>query len=413
VGRIWNAIIGKEETVVQPQLTTIDTPLLSLNTVGGYGALMSVDYAACEQTKARSLASLPITVVKDGRERVPNHPLVKLLNGMPNEDMTAIDFLNWHRLRCDTFGTAYWRIEWYKNEIQHIYPVTCSVYRDYDRSRPEGRRTVYSLGGDQYTPAGNYFYDEIVAVKTNITKNGTQGVSLAKLAAEEIGLSVDLELFYKSMLKNGNHHFGHVELPPGKINKEQADDLKRAVDAKTGVNNAGKTPIFSQGAKWVTDTMSMKDASLIEQQEWVLDQVCRATNVPPWKVYKTTGTTYSSSQQMNIDYVTDTMIPDVRAIEQAFTPIFEARGESNHALKFNLRGLMRGDDASRSAYYREMVYSGTYTRADVREFEDMNPIEGLEKPLLPLNYGTVEPDGNVTVYSNNTKQPADGNQQKG
>ena len=26
----------------------------------GYGALMSIDFAACEQTKARSMASLPV-----------------------------------------------------------------------------------------------------------------------------------------------------------------------------------------------------------------------------------------------------------------------------------------------------------------------------------------------------------------
>lgn len=397
----------------EPQVVHVGSPAwYSFGAVEGYGALMSVDYASCEQTKARSLSSLPVSVVRYGsrRDSLPDHPLAVLLSGMVNEEMTAGDLLNWHRLRCDTFGNAYWRIEWYKDEIVAIWPVLCGVFHDFKRDRPAGRRTVYELAGDKYNPAGRYFSEEIVNIKTHVTKDGMKGHSLAKLAAEQIGLSVDLERFYSSMLRNGNHHFGHVEIPEKNLRDEQMNDLKRAIESKQGVSNAGKPPIFSAGAKWVTDQQSMKDASLIEQQGWVLRQVCRACNVPPWKVYDQVGTTYAGSQQANIDYVTDTILPDARAIEQAFAPVFAARNETKCALKFNMRGLMRGDDASRSQYYREMIYGGTYTRGDVRELEDMNPIEGLDKPMFPLNYGTVESDGSVTVYTKDTTEPADGNQ---
>ena len=42
----------------EPDIVRIDVPFYPLGmTAVGYGALMSVDYAACEQTKARSLAS--------------------------------------------------------------------------------------------------------------------------------------------------------------------------------------------------------------------------------------------------------------------------------------------------------------------------------------------------------------------
>ena len=396
-----------EPTIVQ--VGAWFNPLLDVAT--GYGALMSVDYAACEQTKARSLASLPVSVVSKGahREKV-DHPIAELLNGMANEEMTGTDLLNWHRLRCDTFGNSYWRIEWWKDRIVAIWPMKGSVMHRFVPENPRGRRTVYDFGGDEYTKAGRYFGDEVVNIKTHLTKDGMDGVSLAKVAAEQIGLSVDLERFYKSMLKNGNHHFGHVEIPEKNIPPSAMDDLRAAIDAKSGVGNAGKAPIFGYGAKWVNDGQNMRDASLLEQQQWILHQVCRACNVPPWKVYSQEGVTYSGSQQANIDYVTETIVPDVRAIEKAFTPIFWARNERDLQLKLDVRGLMRGDDQARSQYYREMTYAGNYTRADVRELEDMPPIEGLDKPLFPLNYGTVEADGSVTVYGNDAKEPADGNQ---
>ena len=90
-----------EPTEEEPTIVRVNAPFYPLEaSAAGYGALMSVDYAACEQTKARSLASLPVSVIRNGanREKV-DHPIARLLNGMANEEMTGADLLNWHRLR--------------------------------------------------------------------------------------------------------------------------------------------------------------------------------------------------------------------------------------------------------------------------------------------------------------------------
>ena len=42
--------------------------------------------------------------------------------------------------------------------------------------------------------------------------------------------------------------------------------LRAAVDAKSGVTEAGRAPIFGYGAKWVTDQQTMKDASVIDRK---------------------------------------------------------------------------------------------------------------------------------------------------
>ena len=183
---------------------------------------------------------------------------------------------------------------------------------------------------------------------------------------------------------------------------------------KSGITEAGRAPIFGYGAKWVADQQTMKDASVIEQQKWVLHQVCRACNVPPWKVYDGDQTTYAGGQQSNIDYVTDTIVPDVRCIEIALQPVLASCGLPNAQAKFRVQGLMRGDDATRTQYYREMGYLGAITREDVRDLEDFDPIDGIDLPLFPLNYGTVNPDGTVNVFnaSNQEKptEPGDGSQ---
>lgn len=401
-----------------PNVVRVEVPGGILQSPQGYGALMSVDYAACVQTKARSMASLPATVVverRSGRENLTSHPLSKLLNGMANEEMSIAALMAWTVLRRDTFGNAYWFVEWSKGKPVALWPITASVTHDYKRDNPPGYRTRYHVApGDDHVPPGAYFSNEVVNIHTSITKDGIKGYSLARLAAEEIGLSVDLERFYRAMLTNGNHHLGHVE-SPDKLSPQQVELIKNAMKDKAGAGRAGEPPIFTAGAKWVVDQQTMKDASLIEQQKWVLHQVCRACNVPPWKVYDSEQTTYAGGQQSSIDYVTDTIVPEVRPIELALQPVLEACGLRNAQVKFKIQGLMRGDDASRSQFYREMAYMGAFTRADIRDFEDMEPIGGIDKPLFPLNYGTVEPDGSVSVFNaqnqERPKVPGDGSQQ--
>ena len=420
MGRFYNMWYKRGEEPDLSDVVRVNLPPGFAPTPAGYGALMSIDYAACEQTKARSMASLPFSVVnhrRSGSERLNNHALVKLLNGMPNEEMTAPALMAWTVLRRDTFGNAYWFIEWDRGRIEAIWPITAAVSHSYNPAAPKGRRTTYTVAaGDKHVPAGTYFTDEVVNISTHVTKDGIRGYSLAKMAAEEIGLSLDLERFYRSMLRNGNHHLGHVELPEGNAINDQKklDALRRAVDMKSGVDEAGRAPIFGYGAKWVADQQTMKDASVIEQQKWVLHQVCRACNVPPWKVYDGDQTTYAGGQQSSIDYVTDTIIPDVRQIEMALVPVLRACGLPNAQAKFRTQGLMRGDDAARTQYYREMGYLGAITRHDVRDLEDFDPIDGIDLPLFPLNYGTVNPDGTVNVFnaSNQEKptEPGDGSQ---
>ena len=384
-----------------------------------YSALYSIAYMACEQTKARSLGSLPACVYRKtpgGNEPLYGHPLTRLLSRMPNDLMSATDLMHWTSVRTDTFGNSYWYIEWLRGEPVAIWPITSQVEIDYNRHAMPGQRVRYAVYEDSTlegkgitVPAGNYFPGEVVHFRTAITHDGIYGRSLAEYAANEIGLSVDLERFYSAMLRNGNHHLGHVETPD-KLNPEQVKLVQAALEDKAGAGNAGRPPIFTAGAKWVTDAQTMKDASVIEQQQWVLQQVCRATCVPPQKVYDLSGQTYSNAESARVDYATDTIMPEAGAIEDALTSVLDAMGDSDCYVKFDADGLMRGDKAAQGQWYREMTYMGAMTRNEVRAKEGLNPIEGLGKPLVPVNYGLVEEDGSVTVLSSSANEPADGMQ---
>jgi hypothetical protein len=54
-------------------------------------------------------------------------------------------------------------------------------------------------------------------------------------------------------------------------------------------------------------------------------------------------------------------------------------------IEFDFANLMRGDAASRSAYYQSGIQNGWLTRNEARVAENLNPIAGLDQPLRPLN----------------------------
>src|SRR5438094_54937 len=49
--------------------------------------------------------------------------------------------------------------------------------------------------------------------------------------------------------------------------------------------------------------------------------------------------------------------------------------------------LLRGDMAARAAFYSRGILDGWLVRNEAREMEDLDPIEGLDLPLRPLNMG--------------------------
>jgi hypothetical protein len=67
-----------------------------------------------------------------------------------------------------------------------------------------------------------------------------------------------------------------------------------------------------------------------------------------------------------------------------------------YRLRFNLSGLLRGDYKTRTEGMAALVNAGIMKRNEARGYEDMNPENGLDLPILNLGYGTVDSAGVVT-----------------
>ncbi len=58
--------------------------------------------------------------------------------------------------------------------------------------------------------------------------------------------------------------------------------------------------------------------------------------------------------------------------------------------EFDVRGALRADAAGRSAFYTSMAQLGVFSVNEIRGLENLNPVEGGDIRVVPLNFQTLE-----------------------
>lgn len=356
--------------------------------------LRSTAALACLIVRAETHSALPVDVFrKEGRYRyaTDDDAVARLLSVAPNDLMNAGEFWRWEDMREDIYGNAYARIVWRGYEPVEIWPLFGESPRlVWDKAT---RRAVYAYDGDEYTPADAYPARDILHFKGPVLKSPMEGKSVVELASESIGISIASEQFFARLLSNGNHFPGYLETE-NDLKPEDMKAISESLRGFAGVLQAGVIRIFDRGLKYKQNPMSIKDMDLTPQMRWQLQQICSVFRVPLAMVQDLTHGTYTNSEQQDLWLAKHTITPMCVNKERVVRhKLFERKPD--HYMKFNLSGLLRGDSKSRAEAHKLLVDAGIKVRNEARTDEDMNPIEGLDAPVLALNYGTVDEGGTV------------------
>lgn len=370
-------------------------------------ALASVAVAACVEVRAETFSALPGGVYrKSGRTRepLPDHEVARLLFDRPNDIMTSGELLRWKQIRSDISGNAHLRIIWRNGRPMELWPL----YNSPPEIKIKNGKIAYRYVGDEINPAGDYSAKDILHFKGPFLKNPFEGASPIDLIKDTIGLSIATEQFFGRFLNNGTHFPTYLETD----NSLTPDDVKAiAASLKTtaGVLGAGTTRIFDRGLKVKQNAMSLRDADLSTQMRWYLEQICRIYRVPLPVVQDWTHGTYTNSEQAGLWLGQHTILPIAIDTERVVRKLF-TQGEDNHYVKFNLDAILRGDFTTRTQGYNTMINAGVISRNEARAFEDLDPYEGGDEFLVPLNMtiasavGQQEPTAPPT---STTEQPRD------
>jgi HK97 family phage portal protein len=190
---------------------------------------------------------------------------------------------------------------------------------------------------------------------------------------------------------------------PNVLRPDQRADASEAIKKLSGAVHAGDPVILEAGMEVIPVGINPDDAQLLESRGFGVEEVCRWFRVPPWMVGHTEKSTSwgTGIEQQMIGFLTFTLGPWLRRIEQAISKdLLRPAERSRYYPKFAVEGLLRADSAARSTFYAAMVNNGIFTRDEVRELEDREPMGGnaavltVQTALAPLDtLGKVDDAG--------------------
>lgn len=290
-------------------------------------------------------------------------------------------------------GNAF--IRKYRNPAGKIVNMVVLNPVDVEIKRNGLGRVIYNVKGEDKALTN----DEVIFIPDVVRPGHLRGVSRVEALKENFGLSLALEKYAAKFFGSGTQTSGVIEVP-GNLTSEQAKMMQDAFDSRhKGWNKAHKTAIISGGAVYKPTNVPNDQAQFLDSRRMAVEDVARAFNIPPHLLGLPGTNTYSSVEQNNIAFVTHTLRPIAQKIEGALTTLLaEETGYEAAFFKFSLDGLLRADVNARTSAYSTMLQAGVYTINDVRNFEDLRPIQDpsadtVRVPLASVNVDAAELSG--------------------
>ena len=350
------------------------------------GAMRLAAVYACVRVLAETVASLPLVVYERldrGKERAVEHPLYRLLHDAPNPVMTAFEWRETLMGHLALWGNAYCEIEYDGGgRPLALWPLRPDGVEDIRRGS-QGLTYVYRLpDGKQVV-----FPGERVFHVRGLSPDGIRGYSpIADFARRLVKMGLAVQEFGDNFFANGARPGGVLQ-HPGKLSDEAYDNLRSSWAGRhEGLSNAHRVAILEEGMTFQAVGTPPEEAQFLESMKMNRAQIASIFRVPPHMIGDLERATFSNIEQQSIEFKTYTMEPWLVRWQQAINTRLMVEGERDtYFAEFVTDALLRGDTASRYAAHAIARQNGWMSANDIREIENMNPIDGGDVYLIPLN----------------------------
>lgn len=342
-----------------------------------------------------TIGALPLHLMqRKGKSKniLDNRRLYRVMHDQWNPFMTAMAGRECLMAHVLTWGNGYAEIV--RNgygEVIELWPIAP------DRVTPSMERgsVVYEIRMDGQ-PNLTLPRERILHVP-GLGYDGFMGYSVIAMARKSIGLGMAMETFGSLYFGKGTHPSAVITHP------QQLKDPKAfrtaVSEVYAGLGNSNQLMVLEDGMKIEKVGIPPEDSQFLESRQFQIPEVARWFNLPPHKLKDLTRSSFSNIESEQTSFYVDSILPWLVRLEanynmQLLTPSDKnLSGYGRIYFKHNAEGILRGDTASRAAFYGAMLDRGVYSINEVREKEDMDPIPGGDVHLVPLNFTTLENAG--------------------
>lgn len=349
-------------------------------TVNEYTAMQMTAVYSCIRILSETVASLPLHVYmyddSGGKQKHIKHPLYRLLHDEPNPEMSSFTFRETLMSHLLLWGNAYSQvIRNARGDVVALYPL---IPNKMTVDRDCNGHLVYLYqhnSGDTYEQKQIKLSPHDVLHIPGLGFDGIVGYSPITLAKNAIGLAIATEEYGSKFFANGAAPSGVLEYPGTIKDPQRIKDSWNS--AYQGSANAHRVAILEEGLKYTPIGIAPDQAQFLETRKFQINEIARIFRVPPHMIGDLDKSSFNNIEQQSLEFVKYSIDPWVVRWEQAmFRVLLSDREKDTMFIKFNVDGLLRGAYKERMDGYSIGIQNGFMSPNDVRELEDMNPIEG-------------------------------------
>ncbi|MDP2505392.1 phage portal protein [Oceanobacter sp. 3_MG-2023] len=363
---------------------------------------------ACVRLLSGTIASLPGHVYErngQNKDLAKNHPAQKLLHDEPNAMITSVVFWECVLNHMLLDGNHYSLIRRNRNgQVLELIPLAPWRVEPDDVNGRLQYAVVFDDGSYQV-----FDQDDILHIP-NIGWNGKKGLSaLRSVMLNSVGGALAADRYSASFFANDATPRGYIRFDQP-LKESQAEVIRKYwFDHHQNPDKRHLPAFIPQGGEFKEITMSAEDAQLLQTRSFQVADIARIFGVPPHLVgHIEKSTSWGSGiEQQNLGLLIYTVRVLLYKIEQEVNR--KVIRSDRYFFRFNIDGLLRGDIKTRYEAYKTALggnqMPGFFTINEVRELEDMAPVDGGDVLYKPVTAGDSSSTGQTSSDGTTETEP--------
>lgn len=343
---------------------------------------------------AASIASLPLHLYKrlaKGKSKANNHPLYNTMHMKPNPEQTSMIFRECQAGQLLVWGNSYAEIERDgAGQVMALWPLL-SKHVEIHRM-PEG--LIYKYQPPELKP--EFLRRDQVLHIVGFSAQGLMGYNPIMKQKEAIGLGMALNEYAGRFFSNGARPSAVLEHPM-QLSQEAQDRLRTNWNKiHQGLSRSHRVAILEEGMKLHEFGFSAAEAQSLESRKFTISDIARIWNMPPHMLKDLDRATFSNIAHQGEDFVRYCLNPWLVRTEQCYTTqLLSEKDQKKYFFEHTVEGLLRGTIQDRYSVYATGRQWGILSINDCREKENMNPVDGGDVYMVPLNMIPADQVGQV------------------
>lgn len=324
---------------------------------------------------ANSLSSMPIKLYED--YKVINTSVSELLTISPNNSVSSYDFINQIETVRNEKGNAYVLIERDTfSQPSKLYLLNSDIV---NIAIENNSREVYYI---IHAASGNKLIIhnmDMLHFKHIVGSNMLKGISPIDVLKNTTDFDAAIRKFNLSeMQKPDSFVLKYGSNIDVKKRKSVIENFKQFYEENGGI-------LFQEpGVEIDPITKKYVSEDIVASENLTRERVANVFQLPAVFLNANESSNFTKNEELNRFFLQHTLISIIKQYESEFnrkllTPLDRKK---NRYFKFNVKAYLRADSATQAEVYFKAVRSGYYTINEIRELEDLPPVENGDKPFI-------------------------------